>query len=369
MSAIERPALIFRGVTAIQIDRVHGGTAPDGAIDFSASVNPLGPPPAAIEAYHRAAESLGRYPAPYADGLAGRIADWIGADADNILVGNGSTQLIYLLARVMRWQRPVVVTPTFSEISNALILAEAAPCPLELSRERDFELRMADVTRVLEAGAGAILLGRPNSPTGAMISFDQATAIAIECARFDADCIFDEAFIDFAADPRSTTDLVAGAPNVIILRSMTKIFAIPGLRLGFVVASRLRIARLRSMLEPWSVNGVAERVGIACLGDASVYIARTRELITHERRFLVSGLAQNPHLHVFPAAANFLMLAAQETDADSFGAFMLRQRIAIRDLRSLPGCGPGFYRIGIQNHADNERMVVAAREYHEATRE
>jgi threonine-phosphate decarboxylase len=363
MNAVDKPAPRLGALTPIPIDRVHGGAAPDGAIDFSASINPLGPPPPALEEYHCAAASLTRYPKPYADVLGGRIADWLGVSAGNVLVGNGSTQLIHLLAHVMRWRRPVVVTPTFSEISNALILAESAPHAIELSRERDFELRIDDVTRALETGVDAILLGRPNSPTGAMVSFDQATTIAIECARFGAHCVFDEAFVDFSDDVRSMTGLIPRMPNVIVLRSMTKIFAIPALRLGFAVASAPSIERLRTMLEPWSVNAIAERVGIACVGVASEYIARTRELIALERGYLSNGLAQNPHLRVFPSTANFLMLAASENGTNLFGAFMLRRAIAVRDLRSLPGCGSGLYRAGIRNHADNERFVAAAREY------
>jgi histidinol-phosphate/aromatic aminotransferase/cobyric acid decarboxylase-like protein len=359
----------FGALKPIPIDRVHGGAAPEGTIDFSVSINPLGPPPAAIEEYHRAVASLPRYPPPYADLLRNRIADWIGVDADNVLIGNGSTQLIHLIARVMRWRRPVVVTPTFSEISNALNLAESAPYAIELSRERDFELRIDDVTHALETGADAILLGRPNSPTGAMISIEEATAIAIECARFDAHCVFDEAFIDFSDDARSMTEFVPHAPNVIVLRSMTKVFAIPGLRLGFAVAGAPSVTRLRAMLEPWSVNVVAERVGIACVAVANEYIARTRELIARERGYLSRGLAQNPRLQVFPSAANFLMLAASENGADSFGAFMLHHAIAVRDLRSLPGCDAGLYRAGVRNHEDNKRIVGAARKYPGAIRE
>jgi threonine-phosphate decarboxylase len=369
MSVIERSTSSLGTLRPIPIDHVHGGAAPHGVIDFSASINPLGPPVVAIEAYHRAVDALARYPAPYADVLGRRIADWIGINASNVLVGNGSTQLIHLIARVMRWRRPVVVTPTFSEISNALILAEATPHAIELSRDHGFKLRMDDVASALEASADAILIGRPNSPTGSMVSFDQAAAIAIECARFDVTCAFDEAFIDFSADSRSMTELIPRMPNVIVLRSMTKIFAIPGLRLGFVVAAAPSIARLRAMLEPWSVNAVAERVGIACIGVADEFIGRTRELIAGERGYLTACLAQNPHLRIFPSAANFLMLAVRENDTDSFGAFMLRRAIAVRDLRSLPGCGPGLYRIGIRSRADNERIADAAREYHGATRE
>jgi threonine-phosphate decarboxylase len=369
MSVSERSDSRFGRLRPIPIDRVHGGAASDGVIDFSASINPLGPPLVAIEAYHRAVDALACYPAPYADVLGRQIADWIGIDALNVLAGNGSTQLIHLIARVMHWRRPVVVTPTFSEISNALILAEATPHAIELSRDYDFKLRMDDVTSALEAGADAILLGRPNSPTGSLLSFDYAATIAIECARFDATCVFDEAFIDFVADSRSMTELIPRMPNVIVLRSMTKIFAIPGLRLGFVVAAAPSIARLRAMLEPWSLNAIAERVGLACIGVADEYIARTRELIASERIFLADGLARNPLLRIFPSAANFLMLATGEDAANSFGAFMLRRMIAVRDLSSLPGCGPGLYRIGVRSRADNERIVEAARAYHGATRE
>lgn len=348
---------------AIAIDREHGGAAVHGAIDFSASINPIGPPPAAIEEYHRAAASLARYPAPYPDELGGRIAQWIGVSAEQVLVGNGSTQLIHLLSRAMRWRRPVVVTPTFSEIANALIIAGSAPHAVELSRERNFELRGDDVTRALESGADAIFIGRPNSPTGSMLSFAAAAAIAIECARCNAQCVFDEAFIDFADNARSMIHLVSRAPNVVVLRSLTKIFAIPGLRLGFVVAEPRTIMRLREMIEPWSVNAVAARVGVACLGDAAAFILRTREFLAGERDYLAHGLVQNPDLRVFPSAANFLLIAAREAGTDSFGAFMMRKAIAVRDLRSLPGCGPGLYRIGIRNHDDNELLIAAARDY------
>jgi threonine-phosphate decarboxylase len=369
MSIVEKSTAQRPGLKEIPIDRVHGGAAPAGAIDFSASINPLGPPAEALEEYHRAASSLVHYPAQYADELALRIADWIGVRAENVLVGNGSTQLIHLIARLMRWRRPAVVTPTFSEIANALSLADLAPHAIELSAASDFGFHIDHLTHALETGADSILLGRPNSPTGAMISFDQAAAIADRCARFGAHCVFDEAFIDFADDPRSMSAMVPRAPNVIVLRSMTKIFAIPGLRLGFAVASAELIARLRAALEPWSVNAVAQRVGIACWAGADDYIRRTRELIARERRYLARGFAQNPRLRSFPSDANFLMLAVRENDAGSFGAFLLRRGIVVRDLRLLPGCAPGLYRAGLRNHVDNERLVAAAREYRGEMRE
>src|SRR5271170_2256796 len=258
---------------AIAIDHEHGGTAEHGLIDFSASINPLGPPPGAIAEYHRAVESLSRYPEPFPVALAKEISRWIGVRAEQVLVGNGSTQLIYLLAHTMNWRRPVVVTPTFSEIANALIVNarnaemadDSAPLAFELAPDRGFELQIEDVAHALENGADAIFIGRPNSPTGSMLSFETAAAIALECFRYNAHCVFDEAFIDFIADTRSMIDLIDRAPNVVVLRSLTKIFAIPGLRLGFAVSAPPTNARLRKMIEPWSVNAVAERIGLACL--------------------------------------------------------------------------------------------------------
>ncbi len=289
--------------------------------------------------------------------------------AEQVLVGNGSTQLIHLLARAMHWRRPVVVTPTFSEIANALIIntpahlaGESAPHALQLSAERDFELRAEDAARALRSGADAIFIGRPNSPTGSMLSFDEAAAIAFECMRFDAHCVFDEAFIDFADSAISMLHLLGEAPKVIVIRSLTKIFAIPGLRLGFTVSEPRTNLRLREIIEPWSVNAIAARVGMACLEGASEYAARTRKFVADERAYLVHGLNRNPSLRVFRSAANFLMISARE-HAETFGGFMKRQGIIVRDLRALPGCGPGLYRIGIRNHDENHRLITAAAGY------
>ncbi len=346
----------------IPIDRGHGG-APPGALDFSVSLNPLGPPEAAFAAYFRAAGEICRYPAPYPDALAGKIADWIGVAPENVVVGNGSTQLIYLMARLFRWRRPAVAIPTFSEIANALTLADSNPAAIRLCAERMWRLSPDDIGRALGDGADAILAGRPNSPTGAMLEYDEARAIAVATAESGAACVFDEAFIDFAAGARSLAQFAAASSSAIVLRSLTKIFAIPGLRLGFAVANQELAARMRDSIEPWSVNVAAERVGAECLDIAGGYIAQTHALIAREREFVSGALARIPRLRPFPSAANFLMLAADEDAPGAFGNFMLARGIAIRNLAALPGCDPHLYRIGLRIHAENLRLIEAAREY------
>ena len=130
----------------IATDRTHGGSAPEGCIDFSTSLNPLGPPPEAIEAYHEAITIISRYPAAYPRRLEARIAAWLGVDPETVIAANGSTQLIYLVARMLRLRSPFVVIPTFSEIANALIGAGSSPLAIFTDAENNFQLERGALT-------------------------------------------------------------------------------------------------------------------------------------------------------------------------------------------------------------------------------
>jgi threonine-phosphate decarboxylase len=347
----------------LEIDRTHGGAALPGVLDFSASLNPLGPPPQALAAFHDAAALIARYPSPYPDDLAARLARRHRVASDNVVVGNGSTQLIHLLARTLRPHRPFVAIPTFSEIANAMIIAGAAPSAMPASRERGFAIEIEQAERALEQGADAIFIGRPNSPTGAMLSIGDAAEIAARFSRGGCWCVFDEAFVDFAGEEHSTIRLAAEDSRLIVLRSLTKMFAIPGLRLGYLVAGRDVARRLREAIEPWSVNVVAERVGIACLDVAKEFAAKSRALIAAERERLSRALT-SMGIHAFASSGNFLMLEVVEHGhAIGFAQHMLSRGIAVRDLRDLPGCGPGMYRVAVRLREENEQLIVAARTY------
>jgi threonine-phosphate decarboxylase len=124
------------------------------------------------------------------------------------------------------------------------------------------------------------------------------------------------------------------------------------------------IQQLRSYLEPWSLNAVAERVALACLTEADQFTRRTREWLRSERRYLVDQLSAIACLRVFRSAANFLMLQVDDTPAaQMFGEFMLTKGIAVRDLRTMSGCEAGFYRVAVLGREDNDRLIAAARAY------
>ncbi len=148
----------------IPIDRVHGGNPSDGVLDFSASINPLGPPRAALDAYHASVAHIASYPPAYSHHLEAALARWLGLEPECVLAGNGTTQLIYLLARVLKPRLPVIVIPTVSEIANSLIIEGIDPRALITTSDCNFQLDPAAAIEWLRDGADAIFIGRPNSP-------------------------------------------------------------------------------------------------------------------------------------------------------------------------------------------------------------
>ena len=347
-----------------RLDRTHGGEAGAGVLDFSVSINPLGAPAQALQAYRSAWKEAARYPSPYSANLVRRIAAWHGVSADSVIVGNGSTQLIYLLARVLRPSRPAVVVPTFSEVSNALVLAGSAPSMLAMPPERGFCLSADEIATGLPTGADALFVGRPNSPTSTLLAFDDLQALAKHCERIGCRLVIDEAFIEFADDARSAAALLGPHSGLVVLRSLTKIFALPGLRIGYLLAAPALISRLGQGLEPWSVNAVAEKVALACIEAAAPFIERTRRTVQRERQWLQDQLSRLEGMRVIPPAANFLMFRlARERELGDLGRFLLRRAIALRDLNGLAGCPAGFYRVGVRLRPDNERLLAALAAY------
>jgi threonine-phosphate decarboxylase len=346
------------------VDRTHGGGNREGLLDFSTNINPLGPPPEAIEAYNQAVMRISSYPPPSPRVLEAQIADSLGIDSACVLAANGSTQLIYLVARVLKLRSPWVVIPTFSEIANALVAARSEPLPLLTHSQSDFRLDLKDVHAVLRSCADGIFLGRPNSPTGNLIRLEEAAEIAAQCHRHDAWCVFDEAFIEFADDSRSLGQLASSSGKLLVLRSLTKIFAIPGLRLGYLVGNAKIVGMLRDVIEPWSVNVVAEAVALACLKVPANFLASTRDLIVTERRRIEDGLSRSEKFRVFSSSANFIMAEVlSEKSPGDFGRYLHSKEMIVRDLSTLPGCGPGFYRFGIRTRQDNQKLIAAIANY------
>jgi threonine-phosphate decarboxylase len=351
------------------IPQVHGGNIyemgqqyklrPEAIIDFSSNINPLGPSPRVLRALRSHLRWISRYPEIHARGLVRDLARFHNLPEEAIVVGNGSTALIYRLPYALLTKNALVLHPTFSEYERAFGLGG---CRIDLVM-RDvadgFEVPWQRLFEALRRGYGAVMLCNPNNPTGDVIAKDELTEFVEESARLGTVVIVDEAFMDFHEDATLKHEVLRRS-NLIVLRSMTKCYALAGLRLGFLVASPPLAKRVREADEPWAVSALAQIAGRESLKDRN-YLRRTLELIATERQYLMERLADIPGLTVYPSVTNFLLLkiSRQGWDAARLQQGLIRHGILIRDCRSFPGLGGEFMRIAVRGRKDNSRLLSA----------
>jgi threonine-phosphate decarboxylase len=351
------------------LDREHGGDAHEWArragidpreiIDFSASINPLGPPPRARKAFLKSTRDVSRYPDAYGVRLKEALARRHGLEAEEVLVGNGSTQLIYLICRALRPRKALVVGPAFSEYANALKLASADVSFFPLAADSDFKFSTKKFLSEWQKNEDIAFLSTPNSVTGQMLPKAEVEEIARRSLIRKTLLVVDEAFIDFA-ESESVTTRVQQNPYLIVLRSLTKYYALPGLRLGFLVAHSRRVKQLVAHLEPWSVNGPAQTVALACLADGEFH-SKTRRWLEKEKVFFLESLAGLKGLRPFPSAANFALVKIADPGftALELRSFLLQRKILIRACDSFLGIGDGYFRVAVRRRKENQLLIEA----------
>lgn len=324
-------------------------------LDFSANINPLGFPPGIIPALDAALPEVVHYPDRRCQALRQVLASYHGRPPEEILVGNGSTELIYLIARGLRPQRALIVAPAFSEYEQALQAAEV-PVDFHLAPEaNNFTL-----DRPLDPqGADLVFLANPASPSGALMSPDLLHSLIAGLDAAGVYLVLDEAFVDFVEEA-SFKGRLSAFPHLLILRSFTKFFGIPGVRLGYLLAAASLIERLAMVQEPWSVSTLAQAVGRACLADAD-FMARTRNVVHREREYLVRGLAKIPGLFPFPSAVNYLLVKLTRPGASAarLREAMLAHRVVIRDASNFRGLDSRFFRVAVRRREENDRLLQA----------
>lgn len=323
--------------------------------DFSASINPLGYPPGLAGALEAALGEVVHYPDRHCTALRRELAAYHGVSPEQVLVGNGSTELIYLAVRALKPQRGLIVAPAFSEYEKAF-QAAGVPVAWHLTHEHDgFTLPGPIDTQ----GADLVFLANPASPSGALLAMDRLKVVMAGLQAAGAFVLLDEAFIDFIEEA-SLKSCLAEFPRLVILRSFTKFFGIPGIRLGYLLAAAEVAARLGGAQEPWSVSTLAQAAGRACLADAA-FMAQTRESVGRERERLFQQLAAVPGLKPFPGAANYLLvkLIAPGWTAAGLRSRLLPQGLVIRDASNFKGLDQRFFRVAVRGREDNERLAAA----------
>ncbi|MCS6850734.1 MAG: threonine-phosphate decarboxylase CobD, partial [Gemmataceae bacterium] len=309
------------------------------------------PPPPTIDSV--LGPALASYPEPDSASLAALLAQFHRLPADSVLVGNGSTELIDLVVRVIRPARVAIAEPTFTEYLRASLAAGAA-IDHWLAEGDDFCPRPFD-----PAGADLVWLCHPNNPTGQL--WPRAELLAWMAACPATVFVVDEAFMPFVAEEsnHSVVEEAARRPNLIVLRSLTKYYALPGLRLGYAVASPTWAVRLRRQQSPWSVNGLAQVVGAAILTDPDhgEYQRRTRTWLDTARPTLTAALRRLEGVEPLPSTANFVLVRLHRGNGPELTQRLRRRNMLIRDASNFVGLDRRYVRIAVRTAEEHEPLL------------
>lgn len=341
---------------------------PSALLDFSASINPLGPPNSAIAAIQTHLGDLTAYPDPSYQDLRAALSQVHAVPPDWILPGNGSAELLTWACRELADLTVTCLpTPAFGDYGRSLraFQAKVLPCPLPLEISNTNRASWTAALDLLiqqhgvEPGQSGLLLNNPHNPMGQLF---QREAIAPYLDQF-ALVVVDEAFMDFLPpdQQQSLEALVPDYPNLVILRSLTKFYSLPGLRLGYAIAHPERLQRWQQWRDPWPVNVLAAAAAIAVLQDTD-FQQQTWNWLTEARSHLLEGLTQLPGLHPFPGAANYLLVHSERSVPELQVQLLQRSRIFIRDCLSFPELGDQYFRVAVRTAAENTRLVQALAE-------
>jgi len=326
-------------------------------LDFSANINPLGLPEWFRSLISSQISSLVHYPDLTCSSLVQTFASNYRVSAEEVLIGNGSTEILYLLPRAVPKSRAVIPAPSYLDYRKVCELAGLTVEKMLLREDNGFRLDLSELDLKLH-GDELVFVGQPNNPTGLLVDPEALRNLAFN--HPSTVFIVDEAFGDFIDGLDSL--IHNRPPNIVVLYSLTKFHAIPGLRLGCAVADRDIAREVRKIMPPWTVNTLAQAVGEAALQDHA-YAAQTRTLVKTLRERLSIELQSIPDLTVYPGAANFLMVRIDRKDIDitTLAAKMLVEGIAIRNCANFEGLDGRFFRVAVRTAEENELLCQSIR--------
>lgn len=319
----------------------------DKIIDFSANINPLGFPYNLQQLIIKNIKFIKNYPDLESLELKKTLANYIGVEPKNIIVGNGACELIYLISKMLSNQIILIPAPTFTEYERAF---KNRVRLINLSEADGFSLSMDKVIDNID-GAGVVFLCNPNNPTGGLWQKEDILKLAKEVM-----VVVDEAFMEFAENKESVAKESAINNNLFVIRSLTKFFAIPGLRVGYGIGTQNLISELESLQPPWSINLLAQISATYVIKDKE-FINKTIKLIKKEKKFLFNSLTQINYLTPYPSFANFILIKLKELTSAILADKLGSQGILIRDCSDFTFLNDNFIRVAVRSRAENSKLI------------
>lgn len=333
----------------------------DRIIDFSSNINPFGLPKRVNEIISNLSKEIIYYPDTESKELKETLSEVLNISYKNILVGNGSIELIYLITSALKPGKVLIPVPTFSEYESACKVTGAECLFLKLKEGKMFKPDLKEIVNMLSE-ADMLFICNPNNPTGAVLYRDELSHILKECKKNKVILVIDEAFIDFVKEIDNVTiikDSIRNS-NLLILRSMTKYFAMPGLRIGYLTGSRSLIKKISGYQYPWSVNCIAQEAAKEVVKD-SEYMENSRGYIFKEREYLFKKLQKIEGIKPFKPGANFIFcrLENRKINSRKLTDLLGKKGILIRDCSNFRGLNNKYFRVAVKKRMNNRKLIDA----------
>jgi len=334
-------------------------------LDFSAPINFLGASPKAVEAVKKFAELIKFYPDPNPTELKKEIAEYVGnVNSENIIVGNGSIEVIYMVTEFVSPNfKAVIPVPSFTEYEKAVLKFHGDPVFVKLPE--DFSLNVESIKKAFTDDTRIVFVCNPHSPSGALYDRETILELVDFCHKKDVVACIDENYIEFARSGEDSTvaSYVKKYDNLFVVRSLSKFFGAPGLRVGFGIAAQNLICTLQDNRQPWSINSLAFLATSAALKDKD-FIENTKRAITREKAKLVKMLKEIGSLRVFPSETDFLLVKILDKKITSI---MLKEELAkegilIRDCSTFVGLDDSYFRVTVRSSRENLKLIKTLRD-------
>jgi len=334
------------------------GCKPFEIIDMSSNVNPLGTPPGLMEYLKENLNLITALPEVDANEILNKFSHRYDIDSERVISGNGTTQFIYAIPQVLGTRKALIIGPTYSDYADACIMQNVY---FDYSITRESLLFQPDIGSLKKniKGYDTVFICNPNNPTGTLISSEE---ISIFCRSFpDTNFIIDESYLPFVENGENESMICSSLSNVLILNSMSKIFRIPGLRVGFLIASKNIIKRFHKYMLPWSVNSLAQATVsylLTQITEIDSFVEKTREFVKNEKEKLTKILESTGQIKVIPSTVAFMLARLPENiTAGNVCEDLQQDKILLRNCSNFKGLSEQFIRIALQK-SDINKMVA-----------
>lgn len=336
-------------------------------INFSGNVNPLGLSDVVTSKLKDHIQLIAAYPDREYTTLRETIADYVGVHPRQVLVGNGSTELISLFIKVINPKAATIIGPTYSEYEREIRINGGKSTYYALHETNKFEIELDPLFQEISKGTDLLILCNPNNPTSTSVKHPELRKILDYCLAHHIDVLIDETYVEFAEDYENITgtQLTETYHNLFIIRGVSKFFAAPGLRLGYgITANKDLIRSINRLKNPWAINSLAAYAGELMLKDQA-YIEASKQLINQERTRLVEILSGIEALKVFEPIANFILIrfTGDSHNATDLFRYLIKRKIMIRDASGFPFLDKRYFRFCIGTVDNNNLLIEAISDY------